>query len=97
MKVTHTVASLITLFHKPNLMFLYLELESGTPLLTNANSLEEQTATPPEVTDFLNDLQQRPYSIENGIEQSLSTDSTDGGRFQLVNIYKGCYRSHDLL
>ena len=46
-------------------------------MLSNANSLEEQTATPPEVTAFLNILQERPYSIENVFEQSSSTDSTD--------------------
>ena len=95
LKVTHTVKSLITLFHKPNLMFLYLELESRTPLLTNANSLEEQTATPPEVTDFLNVLQERPYSIENGIEQSLSTDSTDGESSNPVSNLEGYLRKYD--
>ena len=59
-------------------MFLYLELESRTPLLTNVNSLEEQTAaTPPEVTAFLNTLQERPYTIETVFEQSSSPDSTD--------------------
>ena len=59
-------------------MFLYLELESRTPLLTNVNSLEEQTAaTPPEVTAFLNILQERPYTIETVFEQSSSPDSTD--------------------
>ena len=71
-------------------MFFYLELEPRTPLLTTADSLEEQTATPPEVTAFLNILQDRSYSIENlsssdstdvetsNLLSNLSTDSTDG-------------------
>ena len=92
-------------------MFLYLELESRTPLLTNANSLEKQTATPPEVTAFLNDLQEWPYSIENVFEQTsstdsinvetsilvsnLSTDSTDGETANLVPNLEGYLRKHD--
>ena len=31
------------------------------------------------------------------IEEKTIAVCLDGGRFQLVNIYKGCYRSHDLL
>ena len=46
-------------------------------MLSNADSLEKKTATPPEVTAFLNILQERPYSIENVFEQSSSTDSPD--------------------
>ena len=66
-------------------MFFFLELEPRTPLLTNANSKEEQTATPPEVKAFLNYLQERPYSIENDFEQASSTDSTDIATSNLVS------------
>ena len=88
-------------------MFFYLELEPRTPLLTTADSLEEQTATPPEVTAFLNILQDRSYSIENlsssdstdvetsNLLSNLSTDSTDGETANLVPNLEGYLRKHD--
>ena len=31
------------------------------------------------------------------IKRPIATNNWDVGRFHMVNIYKGCYRSHDLL
>ena len=88
-------------------MFFYLELEPRTPLLTTADSLEEQTATPPEVTAFLNILQDRSYSIENlsssdsndvetsNLLSNLSTDSTDGETSNPVSNLKDYLRKYN--
>ena len=37
------------------------------------------------------------YFATKGNESSSNFQLCDQGHFQLVNIYKGCYRSHDLL
>ena len=40
---------------------------------------------------------QQPSSSDSPLSEMLRYFFFDVARFQLVNIYKGCYRSHDLL